>query len=84
MNESKNKNSKNNTAVLEEIDNLNEERVEKIKKPSTPKTDKPKKDAADKPAKRVFVKAEGSKPAGKRKFKTHSEKKKHQLDSGKK
>lgn len=93
MNESKNKNSKDNTAVLEELDAERESRNAKpTKKFTTPKTDKPKATATDKPkgtvtdkpAKKEFVKAENTKPAGKRKFKTHSEKKKHQLNSGKK
>ena len=84
MNESKNKNSKNNTAVLEEIDNLNIDRVEKPKKTFAPKVDKPQKEATEKPGKKFFEKIENTKPAGKRKFKTHSEKKKYQLNSGKK
>ncbi len=93
MNESKNKNSKDNTAVLEELDAQRESRIAKpAKKFTAPKTDKaketatdkPKESATDKPAKREFVKTASTKPAGKRKFKTHSEKKKHQLNSGKK
>lgn len=85
MNESKNKNSKDNTAVLEELDAQRESSITKpVKKITTAKTDKTKVADAEKPVKKEFVKAESTKPAGKRKFKTHSEKKKHQLNSGKK
>lgn len=85
MNESKNKNSKDNTAVLEELDAQRESSITKpVKKFTTAKTDKTKVADAEKPVKKDFVKAENTKPAGKRKFKTHSEKKKHQLNSGKK
>lgn len=85
LNESKNKNHKENAAAVAEQPTPSENKIATpIKKTNPKKTDQQQEAPAEKTAKKHFVKEAPTKPAGKRKFKTHSEKKKHQLNSGKK